>query len=279
MGGSRGARVRRHRGLLAGVAAVAVSAAIGGVGAAGAEEAAQEHVLTAPATFGPWSPSSNITVQTGDTVRWKFPTGSFHNVQSSGANWSPSIPEDDPITSHPDVTYTFNTQGVYAFVCDAHPGSMDGTITVEDAPTPTPTETATATPTPTATATATPLPTVSATPTPAPPSDGGHVTTPPPGPGADTTKPTVGGLRLTALRRAVKVKFTLSESATVTVSVKRKGSRKVLKSARVQARAGTRSLTLRSTKLKKGRYTVTIQARDAFGNRSAASTKPLTIRR
>jgi Bacterial Ig-like domain len=154
---------------------------------------------------------------------------------------------------------------------------MDGTITVEDAPTPTPTETATATPTPTATAT--PLPTVSATPTPAPPSDGGHVTTPPPGPGADTTKPTVGGLRLTALRRAVKVKFTLSESATVTVSVKRKGSRKVLKSARVQARAGTRSLTLRSTKLKKGRYTVTIQARDAFGNRSAASTKPLTIRR
>jgi 5-hydroxyisourate hydrolase-like protein (transthyretin family) len=86
-------------------------------------------------------------------------------------------------------------------------------------------------------------------------------------------------VRLTALRRAVKVRFTLSEPATVTVSIKRKGSRKVLKSARVQARAGTRSLTLRSKKLKKGRYTVTIQARDAFGNRSAASTRQLTIRR
>jgi plastocyanin len=263
--------------VLAGVAAVAVAVA-------GADEAAQEHVLTAPASFGPWSPNNNITIQTGDTVTWKFPTDSFHNVESDrrpghpGVDWS--LPEDDPeldpIVSHPDVSHTFTSPGVYAFVCEAHLGIMDGTITVQDAP-PTPTETATPTPTPTATAT--PLPTVSPAPTPTPPADGGHVTTPPPTGGADTTKPTLGGVRLTALRRAVKVRFSLSEPATVTVSVKRKGSRKVLKSVRVQARAGTRSLTLRSKKLKKGRYTVTIQARDAFGNRSAPSNKQLTIRR
>ena len=35
-------------------------------------------------------------------------------------------------------------------------------------------------------------------------------------------------------------------------------------------RAGTRSVTLRSKRLKKGRYTVEIQARDAYGNRLAA---------
>ena len=44
-----------------------------------------------------------------------------------------------------------------------------------------------------------------------------------------------------ALRRAVRVRFRLSEPATVTVRVKRRGSSKVLKSKRVQAAAGTRT--------------------------------------
>ena len=37
---------------------------------------------------------------------------------------------------------------------------------------------------------------------------------------------------------------------------------------RVQAPAGTRTVDVRSSKLKKGRYTVEIAARDAFGNSS-----------
>jgi P pilus assembly chaperone PapD len=81
------------------------------------------------------------------------------------------------------------------------------------------------------------------------------------------------------LRRAVRVRFRLSEPATVTVRVKRRGSRKVLKSASVQAPAGTRTVTLRSKRLKKGRYTVDLRARDAFGNRSSLATKRLTLRR
>jgi hypothetical protein len=86
-------------------------------------------------------------------------------------------------------------------------------------------------------------------------------------------------VRLKARRGAVRVQFRLSEPATVTVRVKRRGSRKVIKSARVQARAGTRSVTLRSKRLKKGRYTVEVQARDAFGNRSSLAKKRLTLRR
>ena len=79
---------------------------------------------------------------------------------------------------------------------------------------------------------------------------------------------------MTALRRAVRVRFRLSEPATVTVHVKRAG--KVVRSARVQARAGTRTLTL--NRFKGGRYTVDLRARDAVGNRSSLAVKRLTVR-
>jgi hypothetical protein len=84
-------------------------------------------------------------------------------------------------------------------------------------------------------------------------------------------------VKLKALRRAVRVRFRLSEPATVTVRVKR--GRKVIKSARVQAAAGTHSLTVRSKKLRKGRYTVQVLARDASGNRSRLATKRLSVRK
>ena len=82
-------------------------------------------------------------------------------------------------------------------------------------------------------------------------------------------------MRLTALRNAVRVRFRLSERATVTLRVKR--ARTVLKSARVQAAAGVRTVTLRSKRLKEGRYMVEIQAQDAFGNRSRLAKKRLKL--
>ncbi len=84
-------------------------------------------------------------------------------------------------------------------------------------------------------------------------------------------------MKLTALRRAVRVRFSLSEPATVTLRVKKR--RSVLKTARVQARAGSRSVTVRSSRLTKGRYTVEIEARDAFGNRSTVASKRLAVRK
>jgi plastocyanin len=251
-------------GVYVAIAAIAASGAVG-VAGAGASSAAQEHVLHAPVA-PTWQPSNNITIQTGDRVRWTFDPGGFHNVQSSGT-WTQPIPDDDPRTNHPDVTSTFTAEGVYSFHCDAHPGAMDGTVTVEDEPVdPTPSPSPSPTPTP------------SPSPTPIPqPSGGTHPTTPPPSPGTDTVRPNVRSLKLTSLRRAVRVRFKLSEPATVTLRARR--GRTVAADTRVQAGAGTHRVTLRSKRLKKGRYVVAVQARDAFGNRSRLATKRLALRR
>ena len=253
-----------RKGVLAAIATIALAGGMGIAGDAGATRAAQEYVLTAPPATGGWSPQNNITVQTGDSVRWKFPEG-FHNLVSEDTTegtWNPPIPPNPVEDDHPDVTHTFAAEGVYSFYCDAHPGAMDGTITVQDEP---------VDPDPS------PTPSPSPTPTPSPQPGTTHPTTPPPTPSADAVKPTVKSVKLKALRRAVRVRFRLSEPATVTVRVKR--GRKVIKSKRVQAGAGTHSLTVRSKKLKKGRYTVEILARDASGNRSRLATKRLSVRK
>ena len=136
-------RSRSRTGVHAASAAVALAASLCATGVA---SAAQEHELHAPVT-ATWEPSKTLTIQTGDSVRWTFDPGGFHNVQSTGTNWSPPIPDDDPKSGHEDVTHTFSTEGVYTFVCDAHPIAMDGTITVQDEPVdppPPPTSAATA---------------------------------------------------------------------------------------------------------------------------------------
>lgn len=247
--------------MYAAVSAVVITAGLGGVGAAGADEVADDATIAAPANATVWLPPE-VSIQPDDTVTWTFESGGLpHNVRSSSSNWSFAPTGNSPTTT--PVSYTFPTPGRYDFVCSIHPG-MDGTVIVGNAtPTPTPTQTATPTPTP--------------TPTPAP--GGGSTTTPAPSPTPDTVKPTVQSVKLTAARRAVRVRFRLSEPATVTIKVKRRGSRRVLKSARLQAPAGMRSVTLRSKKLKRGRYTVEIQARDAFGNRSSVARKSLRLRR
>jgi plastocyanin len=270
-------RRARHPGLLAAATVLAVSGAVAGVGVAGASSAAEdsaENYEIRGVGSNVWVPP-NRTIQTGDTVTWIFESG-VHNVQSDSPNWSFSSgapPSTDP------APYTFTAPGTYQFTCIVHPDTMTGTVTVQDAPvTPTPSPTATTTATATATTTATAVPTTSATPTATPVGDG-HVHTPAPRRLAgDTVDPAVSRVRTTGARRAVRVRFTLSEPATVTIRVKRRGSRKVIKSARLQASAGTRTVTLRSGKLRKGRYTVDIQARDAFGNRSSLTTKRLTLR-
>jgi plastocyanin len=269
-------RTRSRTGIYTAVAAIAATTAVGAVGAAGANESADVTVYAsedglycfttdaADKSCDAPSAPAEVTVQPGDTVTWDFTaaTAAPHNAVSSTSNWSFSTgPIDVPHEPDP-ASYTFSANAVngdYKFVCGLHP-NMTGTIHLvggsdthpDPAPTPTP------------------------TPTPQP-GGGGTTTTPNPSGGTDTVKPRVSSVKSTALRRAVRVRFTLSEPATVTIRVKRSGSRKVLKSARVQARAGARSVTLRSKALKKGRYTVEIQARDAFGNRSSLARKRLRL--
>ena len=260
-------------GVHAAVAAIAITAGLGVVGAASAHGSADVTVFASedgPYCFttdatdkscdAPHAPAL-VTVQPGDTVTWDFTAAPLapHNAVASSSNWTFTTgPVSAPHVPNP-ASYTFPANaanGDYTYVCGLH-SNMTGTIRVEGGSMPPP-----------------PPPPPPSSP---PPTGGGGTTTPNPTGGDDGTKPTVRSVKLSALRRAVRVRFTLSEPSTVTVKVKR--ARKVLKSMRVQARAGTRSVTLRSKKLKKGRYTIEIRARDAFGNRSSLAKKRLRLRR
>jgi hypothetical protein len=207
----------------------------------------------------------DVSINTGDTVTWDFGESTQdHNAASSNA-----VPEDaawegftTPFVQVGRYPRTFNQPGTYEYLCQAHP-VMRGTITVTGEPVEPPDDP--------------PPPPPPPPPPSSPPTSDPGTTTPNPTGGTDSVKPRVRSVRPTALRRGVRVRFTLSEPATVTIRVER--GRKLVKSARVQARAGTRSVTLRSKKLKKGRYRVEVQARDAHGNRSTLATKRLILRR
>jgi plastocyanin len=249
------ARGRSRTGVCAAIAATVV------FGTAGIASAAQDETITADdsTVFTP----SEVTIDVGESVTWTFanPTNP-HNVVAKPDSPTPwSTGDGFPVANHPNVgPITFDGAGTYTFQCQAH-GGMEGRVIVGDGGDPPP-----------------PPPPPPPPASPPPPGDT-HPITPAPSGGTDTVKPTVRKLRAKALRHAVRVRFRLSEPATVTVRIKRRGSRKVLKSARVQAAAGTRTVTLRSKRLKKGRYVVEIQARDALGNRSKLATKRLALRR
>jgi plastocyanin len=278
-------QVAGRGGARAAIAALVVAGAVASVGVAGAAEQATDVTITATDSFTWDTPTADI--QTGDTVTWNTGNGS-HNVKATNdvpadPNWKtflkPGPGVFDTEAPHSTYKYTFNQPGQYTYECHLH-GGMTGTINVTGtAVTPTATPTSTATATPTSTATATPTSTATATPTSTatPPSGSPPNTTPSPGGHTDSVKPRVSGVKLKAMRRAARVRFTLSESASVTIRVKR-GAR-ALKTMRVQAPAGTRTVDVRSSKLRKGRYTVQIQARDAYGNTSSWATKRLTLKR
>ena len=69
------------------------------------------------------------------------------------------------------------------------------------------------------------------------------------------------------------MRFWLSEPATVVITATRRGSKTVLASATVQSPAGTRAVTLRDKRFKRGRYTVELRAVDAMGNRASSAAR------
>lgn len=258
------------RGARVGLAAVA---AVGAIAVAGVAGAAQDTEIDA-LDSNQWSAPA-VSIATGDSVTWSFAGTSTHNVVSTNDNdrdarWSPFAYKGDfqAVSDGSSTTYTFYKSGTYTFQCQFH-GGMTGTIEVtgqdQDIPAQTPTPSPTTTPTPTPGGGTQPSP---------PPADD-HTTTPAPSPSADTTRPAISRVKLRPLAHAARVTFRLSEPATVTVAL-RKGKRTV-RSVRLQAPRGTRTITMR--KLRKARYTVTIRARDAMGNRSATKRSLLRIRR
>ena len=275
----RGSRVLKNRGVVAAMVAVAGTVAVGVAGAAsGASTAADATIYVSETNGNCFTTSSSkpdctatngdVAIETGDSVTWNF-AGSGVNHNAAADNDVPADPAwktySTPFSTTDSYTREFTKPGTYLYLCQAHSG-MEGTITVTGDPI------ETATPTSTATSTATP----SATPS-TQPSDPGTNTPPPTGGTADAVKPTLRRIGATGKRRSVKVSFRLSESATVVIRVKR-GSR-VVKTVTKQLAAGNRSVSVRSSKLKKGRYKVEVRARDASGNVSTLASKSLRIGR
>jgi plastocyanin len=271
-------RLRQVKGRPMTYAAAGVVAACGilaAVGAAGAAEQAGEVRIGVTASL--WTPNdpTNVPVATGDEVVWDFTTNSApHNLRAvSGPASDPEwMNVATPIPTAGEYRRTFGEPGEYKFRCEIHE-QMRGTLVVTGppvgTPTPPPSVTPSATPTPTATPTSTPTPT---------PTPDDHTSTPPPTVNvSDTAAPGLSGVKAKGIRRGARVTFKLSEPATVTIRVKKK-SGKVVRTSSLQVRPGTRTVTVRSSRLKRGRYTVELQARDSSGNRSALLRSALRIR-
>ena len=52
-----------------------------------------------------------------------------------------------------------------------------------------------------------------------------------------------------------------------------------MRTARLQVRAGTRTVTVRGDRLRRGRYMVEVEARDGAGNRAPVQREALRIKR
>ena len=131
-------------------------------------------------------------------------------------------------------------------------------------------------PDPDPTATATPSP--SPTPTPAPPAAAPTPTATPTPPARDVTAPVLSRLRASRAR----VAFTISEAASVRVTVERRSGRRYrrVKAFTVRVAGGARTVRFKgrvsAAQLRRGRLRVTLVATDAAGNRSKAARKAIT---
>lgn len=94
-------------------------------------------VLNAQTTFdldweqGVNGASASFTIASGDSVHWTWANGNPHSVTSqagSEENFDSGIISG----TGTEFTFTFTEVGTNPYQCDVHPGSMFGTITVEE---------------------------------------------------------------------------------------------------------------------------------------------------
>jgi hypothetical protein len=91
----------------------------------------------------------------------------------------------------------------------------------------------------------------------------------------DRTAPALTKFSLKAVRHGATVRFKLSEPAAVTIRAKR--GKSTVRTVRLAARAGTRAVTIRGSKLVRGTYKVEIEARDARGNKAPVQRKNVKV--
>jgi plastocyanin len=209
---------------------------------------------TEPGGVPSWD-TSTVNIQPGESVTWSFAdTTQAHNVEATGGNWTLFVPVG---LRPPDTTVAFADEGTFAFVCEVHPDTMKGVVTVTAVAAPPP-------PPP-------PPPPLSAQPF---TNDAPAVVAPETSVALDTAKP--GLTALSAKRRAkgvARVKFKVSEESVTGVVFAR--GKKLVKSYAV---AGHGGLYFDAKDLRAGRYTVTLVAVDLAGNTSKPRTLRLTVR-
>ena len=106
--------------------AVLVAAALAGLGLAVLPALAADQTVNATPS-NDFTPSA-ITIDVGDTVTWND-TGGEHNVHFDDGSFDQPA---NPVDSRWTVQRTFNTPGVFSYVCERH-SSMTGTVTVNAA--------------------------------------------------------------------------------------------------------------------------------------------------
>ena len=75
------------------------------------------------------STNQQLTINVGDTVRWTWGSGTHNLRTTSGVE---SFNSDFHSTEGFQYTHQFNQIGATQYVCDPHPSTMFGTITVTD---------------------------------------------------------------------------------------------------------------------------------------------------
>jgi len=217
--------------------AIALTAAIMALGA----PAPWPESHAAPATVGvgsggPVFGPAAVTVAQGDTVTWQW-QGGQHSVTSTS-----SEPFDSGAMTAGTFQHTFNTAGTFTYVCVWH-SNMQGTVTV----TPAPAAPATGTAAPSSVATA---------------GTAGSAATPA---AAAANPATAGGVpKLARVRLSgPRLLFSLNHPATVaTVAVSRTRTTPV---GRLDAKPGKGSIVLALNRLRVGRYTLLVGAKNALG--------------
>jgi len=203
----------------------------------------------------------DATAKVGDTVKWGFgQAGVPHNVNLV----KPGVSPDDAAAhqllgiSAPHDAATFSAvvdqPGVYLYYCSFHgglaPGGMSGRVVVGDVPPPPPVDTGPAAQPNTSVFTG--------------PFEEG-----------DFAPPVLSKVGVLAKGRTVKVRYVLSEDATVTVALRR--GKKVVKRAAFRGRkAGIGTVTVK--KVPPGRFTALVTATDAAQLASKPAARAVRVR-
>ena len=207
-----------------------------------AAQAANVEVQVGPGGTDSFQPSS-VTVAPGDTVTWRWVSGS-HSVTSNPnqAESFESHPGQQAPISPPGSTFqhTFNAAGqTIRYFCRVHAGQT-GQVVVTGG--------------------------------------GGDITAP--RVSSLKVRPSKVCRRKSSKCRkpGAKFSFNLSEAGRVALTIRRRSNGKVVKTSSFNGKQGANERKLSTRGLKAGRYRLSIMATDANGNASTVATKSFSVR-